>query len=177
MTALHPEGRKKGGPVAVGAAGVALGLGLVLGIALFPFDEPGVPWSEPSHSAEGQISPRAAIHIVLQWEDCPEALEELDGLAAMAADEDVPVEGVLLDGATGPPPDGVAEALNLSFPVRREEGRRWTRFLRSLGFERTPAVLVVDPRGRLRSVTPGDWAHNLSREVLDDARRIGVVIE
>lgn len=156
------------GVVAAGAIGVAW-----LALAALPqATRPDPPWNggatAGARTGEGDRS-AAGIHIALQRRDCPDAGRALDRLASRAANAGIPVHGVLLRDGIRAPADG--DDLGLSFPVRPESGG-WTRLLRSMGLQRSPAVLLVDGRGRLRRVVPWETAENRTGEILDHAREL-----
>ena len=157
--------------------------GLMVGVGWLTWqgfqDPPSeAPWrtGEPSWEIGNQKSPGdedrgAVLHVALQSHDCPDTGLALDRLAAALQERNVPMRGILLGGPGGPTdledPAEIGEELGYSFPVKHAQGPEWTRTLRSLGFQSTPAVLLVDAEGRLRSTFPGELVASRTTEIID----------
>ena len=118
-------------------------------------------------------APPADMHVVLVFQiaDCWKARHDLarwsEGQRVAAAapfrpssvDSEVRVVGVLV----GPKrydeakTQAILAESGLRFPIRRDRLGRTEALVRSLGYRRTPVVLVFDGEGRLSSAGPADW--------------------
>lgn len=149
--------RSRWGALALGGltAGVLFTAGMWRQAAL----EPSLtPLLVPDRSTE-----IPTVWVLFQRLDCVEKRWVIEGWNRVAEQGDVRVVGWALDSPEGwPPGRDPVDDLKLSFEVRVGPAPSLARALPGLGLQRTPAILVVDPEGRLRRVIPGDILHDPS---------------
>ncbi len=117
-----------------------------------------------SAAAAVEGSPRATVHsgqrgmieLVFQVEDCADAQAHLQSIHRRAHSRGFDVRGVVLGrpGFFSVPRHPTELSETFPFPLRTERRARTTRLLRSMGFRRTPVILVFDRSGRLRAALP-----------------------
>lgn len=140
--------------VAFAALGLTAGTLLATGMRIQAETGPSL---EPLFARSSTGPQDWTVWVLFQRLDCVSSRWKIEAWDELAADGRIRVIGMALDSPEGWPEemDPVAR-LAVSFQVLPGPSPAVSRALRALGVSVTPAALVVDRAGRLRSVVPGD---------------------
>lgn len=135
-------------------SGLAAGLLLLIGMRIQVESAPSLdPILTDSRGAPEGLT----AWVLFQRLDCVGSRWKIEAWNEVAAGDRIRVVGWALDSPEGWPSDGdPVNALKVDFELRAGPSPELSRALRALGVTATPAILVVDRSGRLRSVVPGD---------------------
>jgi hypothetical protein len=108
---------------------------------------------------------RPAVVLAFRAADCPELTVGLAAWNRSARGDSLAVYGLLIGERRTSRAERIRADHGLLFPVAPDPARRAERFLRTLGYRRTPIVAGLDPDGRLRFTAP--WRPDMPRAAVE----------